>query len=132
MRHHDAPVEALAEPVDPLSEMELRILSGCHEGACLAIAAGERLSVGSEGDCDVLLSDCGLPADAPLQVVYQDGRWAVLRADHDASPNPPGMAPGAIALIGQVQATICAAHLAWTPAMPRAEAAPAPEPEAVD
>lgn len=118
MRHHDPHLGAAAAPAPAMADMELRILSGCHEGASLALAAGERLLVGSDGDCDVLLSDCGLPADAPLQVSCQDGRWFVL------SPGEPeqggeaahaGLLPGTVALLGQVHATVCAAHLEWTP-----------------
>lgn len=106
-----------------LADMELRILSGCHRGACVAMAAGESLRIGSDGDCDVLLSDCGLPADAPLLVAWQGGRWSVRPAQEPAQAGEGAVRPlGAAALLGQVQATICAAHLAWTatpPAVPQ-------------
>lgn len=118
MRHHDPHLGATAAPVATVADMELRILSGCHEGASLALAAGERLLVGSEGDCDVLLSDCGLAADAPLQVSWQDGLWYMCSPQQPAQAGQAaaaGMLPGAVAMLGQVHATVCAAHLEWTP-----------------
>ncbi|WP_159910915.1 type III secretion system inner membrane ring subunit SctD [Pantoea sp. 18069] len=138
MRHHDAHLSARPVPAEPLPDIELRILSGCHQGASLALAAGELLRVGSEGDCEVLLSDCGLDAGAPLQVSWQGGRWFVLspqdqaQAGEDGAPVPPGFALGAAALLGQVHATVCAAHLVWTAvetalALPPADA-PVPQP----
>ena len=106
---------------DALACMELRILSGCHQGARLDIATDERLRVGGEGHCDVLLSDCGLDADMSLQLSWQDGRWFV-QAPGQAMAT--GFALGAAALLGQVQATICAAHLPWEPPAPAAVQAP--------
>ncbi|MBS7777607.1 type III secretion system inner membrane ring subunit SctD [Acidovorax sp. CCYZU-2555] len=131
MRHHDPHLVAAPISDTALLDIELRILSGCHQGASLALAAGELLRVGSEGDCDVLLSDCGLEADAPLQVWWRDGCWFALSAqelasaqeDEAAAPKPRGLALGAVALLGQVHATVCAAHLEWTTI-----AAPAPVP----
>jgi len=139
MRHHDVHFGPRAEPAETLPEIELRILSGCHQGASLDLAAGAVVHVGSEGDCDVLLSDCGLDADAPLQVSWRGGRWFVRAAQdeaHEAHGHGagalPGVALGAPALIGQVHVTVCAAHLDWSavelarPA-PRADATPLPE-----
>lgn len=133
MRHHDAHLSAVLVPSERLADMELRILSGCHQGACLAIAAGELLRIGSEGDCDVLLSDCGLASDAPLQVSWQGGRWWVLSAQ-EPEPGSAGVPLGGVALLGQVQATICAAHLVWAPGAPVGAPAlvPTPAPAPLD
>lgn len=132
MRRHDPHLGAAAAPRAEMVDIELRILSGCHEGASLALAAGERLLVGSDGDCDVLLSDCGLAADAPLQVSWQDGRWFVLPPGAPAQggeATDAGMLLGVVALFGQVHATVCAAHLEWTPMdKPAAATAEAVEP----
>lgn len=106
---------------DALACLELRILSGCHQGARLDIATDERLRVGGVGDCDVLLSDCGLDADMSLQLSWQDGRWFV-QAPGQAMAT--GFELGAAALLGKVQATICAAHLPWEPLAPAAVQAP--------
>lgn len=118
MRHHHPHLGAAPAPAAAMADMELRILSGCHQGASLALAADERLLVGSDGDCDVLLSDCGLAADAPLQVSWQDGRWFVRSPREPAQIGEAadaGLLLGAVALLGQVHATVCAAHLEWTP-----------------
>lgn len=118
MRHHDPHLGPAAAPRAEMADMELRILSGSHEGASLALAAGERLLVGSVGDCDVLLSDCGLEAGAPLQVSWQDGRWCVRSPQEPVQAGEAAdadMLLGVVAPLGQVQATVCAAHLEWTP-----------------
>jgi type III secretion protein D len=136
MRHHDSHLSATAVTGSAQPDMELRILSGCHRGASLAIGAGEPLLVGPEGDCDVLLNDCGLDAQGPLQVSWQGGLWYVLsarqapQAGEAASPQLPGVALGEVALLGQVHATVCAPHLEWrmfTPAaaQPPVDASPA-------
>lgn len=136
MRHHDSHLSAAAVTGTALPDMELRILSGCHQGASLAIAAGEPLLVGAEGDCDVLLSDCGLDAQAPLQVSWQGGLWFVLapqqarQAGEAASPQLTGVALGEVALLGQVHATVCAPHLEWTTITPAAAQPPADAPPA--
>lgn len=103
--------------------VELRILSGCHQGARLAIAEGQLLRVGSADDGDVLLSDCGLPAGAAIQVVWRRGRWSVLPVAEHATATEEGAARlashalGAVARLGQVSATVCAEKDPWPVAL---------------
>lgn len=136
MTDQDAGASAPTEPADMPPVMQLRILSGCHEGASLPIAAGEFLRVGADEDCDVLLSDCGLAAGASLLLSWQQGRWQALPADEPGAAQAPGFALGEVALLGEVGATICASQLPWTPwtsslvaeaATPPASDAPADE-----
>ncbi len=131
------PVQAPAAHAENAG-VQLRILSGCHQGASLPIAADALLRVGSDDDCDVLLSDCGLAAGEAVQVGWQQGRWSVQMPANGPGAEPSSQALGTQALLGQVRATVCAEHAPWpalTPglALPKerdaqAEAAPeAPE-----
>lgn len=101
---------------------ELRVLSGCHAGARAALAGGERL--GATEDCDLVLSDLGLPADASGWVGLAPGRWWV----GSAPPEPTGAeaagqtssshwvaenAWGEAAYLGQVAITVSPADAPW-------------------
>lgn len=90
------------------SALELRVLSGRHQGACLPVDVGESLRIGSEGDCDVLLSDCGLAA--PVRLQLQHGGWTVAE---ESVTTPENHAYGFTALLGQVGVTVCAPHVPW-------------------
>ncbi|WP_315124557.1 type III secretion system inner membrane ring subunit SctD [Comamonas antarctica] len=95
--------------------VQLRILSGCHLGATLAVAPAQQLSVGSDGDCDVLLRDCGLaPGDAVL-IEWEAQRWSMLAADGAAAP--VGWPLGTVALLGGISITLCAGHVPWQAAL---------------
>jgi len=95
--------------------VQLRILSGCHLGATLAVAPAQQLSVGSDGDCDVLLRDCGLaPGDAVL-IEWEAQRWSMQAADGAAAP--VGRPLGTVALLGGISITLCAAHAPWQAAL---------------
>lgn len=97
------------------AEVQLRILSGCHLGATLAVAPAQQLSVGSGGDCDVLLRDCGLaPGDAVL-IEWEAQRWSMQAADGAAAP--AGRPLGTVALLGGISITLCAAHVPWQAAL---------------
>lgn len=106
------PAQATAAPAENAG-VQLRILSGCHQGASLAIAADELLRVGSDDDCDVLLSDCGLAAGESVQVGWQQGRWSVQMPVSGPGAEPSSQALGTQALLGQVHATVCAEHAPW-------------------
>ena len=95
--------------------VQLRILSGCHLGATLAVAPAQQLSVGSDGDCDVLLRDCGLaPGDAVL-IEWQAQRWSMQ--PHDGAAAPVGRPLGTVALLGGISITLCAGHVPWQAAL---------------
>ena len=115
---------------------ELRILTGCHAGARVPLAGGERL--GPHDGCDLILTDLGLPADAGAWVQLATGRWWV-RSD------PPGaesataaqslsawvaeQAWGAVAYLGRVALTVSPADAPWQqvpPGLEPADAAPRP------
>lgn len=108
--------------------MQLRILTGCHQGAALSIAPGQALRVGSEEDCDVLLSDCGLGPGASLQLLWEAEHWTVqpVGAEMQASP-APRFALGDLAQLGQVVATVCAQHIPWQ-TVTQTQAQPQPQP----
>lgn len=113
------PCASVPLAVAPAECMQLRILSGCHQGAVLAISAGERLRVGTDAECDVLLSDCGLTADASLLVFWQADQWWMLSTTQQALAEDPGAALlpgrelGAPASFGTVGATICPQQQPW-------------------
>lgn len=129
------PAQAPAEHAE-IVEMQLRILTGCHQGASLAIASGELLRVGSDDGCDVLLSDCGLALGESVQVGWHEGCWSVRMPASGPVAESSSQALGTAALLGQVHATVCAEHAPWralTPdlALPKTQEAAAPEvPEA--
>lgn len=109
--------------------MELRVLSGCHQGASLPVAANELLRIGGAGDCDVLLSDCGL--SAPVRLALQPGGWTI-QDENEGATAPPMHAFGATALLGQVGVTVCAPHVPWqafVPPLPKESEQDAAEPE---
>lgn len=113
---------------------ELRILTGCHAGARVPLAGGERLGPGD--DCDLILTDLGLPADAGAWIQLATGRWWVRSeaapdsgsADSVASVQPLSawvveQAWGAVAYLGRVAMTVSLADAPWQKVPPGLEPA---------
>ncbi len=123
-----APAESAETPASHADQagVQLRILSGCHQGASLALVPGQSVSVGSDDDCDVWLSDCGLAAGESVQVMWQQAQWSVLsgvqqaQAGEQGAAMPSDHALGAVALLGQVSATVCKTHVPWQAFVPAA------------
>ncbi len=132
MMDRDAQICELEMPAQMQSApwMQLRILSGCHQGASLAIESGQSLSVGCDDGCDVFLSDCGLAAGEWVLVSWQQKRWSALSlaeneaAVQEGAAEPPSHALGAFVLLGQVWATVCAEHISWQAFVPPSGLAP--------
>jgi len=137
MRDLDARDPAL--PAAQAAAVQLRILSGAHQGAAMALEAQQWMRVGSDPDCDVWLSDCGLAAGESVLVGWAQGRWSVRSsvepdaeqpyAESPDHPDHPDQPLGAVAMLGQVGATVCAEHAPWQafvrPPAPSAQSAPA-------
>ncbi|MET1114144.1 MAG: type III secretion system inner membrane ring subunit SctD [Comamonas sp.] len=120
-----APGVAALAAAAPAPHMQLRILSGCHTGARLGIAAGELLRIGCDDDCDVLLRDSGLAPGEAAQVQWQQGRWS-LQAPGVAGGAPASHALGSPALLGSVSLTVCDEDAPWQAAL-APPASPVPE-----
>ena len=98
---------------------ELRILTGCHAGARVPLAGGERL--GPDDGCDLILTDLGLPADAGAWIQIATGRWWVRSdpppadgaAEASAATWIAERAWGAVAYLGQVALTASLADAPW-------------------
>lgn len=103
---------------------ELRILSGCHAGARAPLVGGERLGPGDE--CDLVLSDLGLPEGADGWMGLAARRWWVqsepaLQAGPEAAGGPVLLSSawvgdtawGEVAYLGQVAITVSAADAPW-------------------
>lgn len=98
---------------------ELRILSGLHRGASLALG-GERYVIGASDDADVVLLDPGV--ESRHATLRHDGeRW--LLAALEGSVRSPGsdaeleeyvLAPGGSARIGAVWINVSDASTPWT------------------
>lgn len=111
-------VAEMPQAAVPQELAQLRILSGCHAGASLEIAAGQALSVGCDEDCDVLLRDCGLAPGAPAQLQWQQGCWTLRTAGEERH------ALGSIALLGPVSITVCSGQAPWQEALAPPSLAP--------
>ena len=125
-----------ALPAAQAAAVQLRILSGVHQGATVPLEAQQWMRVGSDPDCDVWLSDCGLAAGESVLVGWAQGRWSVRSSVEPDAEQPDAESPdhsdqplGAVALLGQVGATVCAEHAPWQafvlPPAPSAQSAPA-------
>jgi len=61
-------------------QLELRILTGLHQGARAPVA--NAMSVGSDADCDIVLSDPGMPAQAGhIRVVNQSWHFDAAQTE---------------------------------------------------
>ncbi|MEG1767078.1 MAG: hypothetical protein RR311_01320 [Comamonas sp.] len=116
------------------ARVQLRILSGCHEGAILEIGSAETLRVGAGDDCDVLLRDCGLETGEAVLLAWESRHWSMQVQGSDAAPISRPL--GTVALLGRISVTLCAAHAPWQAALapPEVEEEPAaaPPPAAPD
>ena len=100
---------------------ELRILTGCHAGARVAVAGGERL--GADDACDLILTDLGLSAGAAAWLQIATGRWGVASGP-DAAPHwVAEQAWGTAAYLGQVAMTVSLPDAPWQPVPPGLEPA---------
>lgn len=97
------------------AQVQLRILSGCHQGATLAIAPAQRLLAGAGDDCDVLLRDCGLAPGAGVLIAWEAQRWSMQAADGAGAPAEQPL--GTVALLGRISITLCAEHAPWQAAL---------------
>lgn len=116
------------------ARVQLRVLSGCHQGATLDVAPAETLRVGAGDDCDVLLRDCGLDAGASVLLAWEAQRWSMQAQGGDAAPISQPL--GTVALLGRISITLSAEHAPWQAALALPEAdvasATAPSEEASD
>ena len=118
---------------------ELRILTGCHAGARVAVAGGERL--GSQDACDLILTDLGLSAGAAAWLQIASERWGVTSDPDTGSHWVAEQIWGTVAYLGQVAMTVSLPHVPWqsvppglgpaggTPLLVEAPPVVAPEPE---
>lgn len=107
---------------DKVPVLELRVLSGCHEGARAPMAEG-RLRVGVDDDCDVILTDLVLMGEKGEYVwlYVQEGRWSVrgLPADDETPASTaqrilvPASSLGTVAMLGGVALTVSDANAPW-------------------
>lgn len=113
---------------------ELRVLTGCHAGARVPLAGGERL--GPDDGCDLILTDLGLPAEAGAWVQLATGRWWVRSDPPGADPADGASAQslpswvaeqawGVVAYLGQVALTVSPADAPWQQVPSRLEPAAA-------
>lgn len=113
-----------AQPDDLGQDTELRVLSGCHAGARVPLAAALRIGAGD--DCDLIVSDMALPPGAQAWLLAAAGHWKVLAqprqagAANDATgPDAaddawvPPTAWGGVARLGGVAITVSAPHASW-------------------
>ncbi len=128
---------------DPGQDAELRVLSGCHAGARVPLAAALRIGAGD--DCDLIVSDMALPPGAQAWLLAAGGHWKVLTqpraadaANDAAEAEATGEAwvlPttwGGVALLGGIAITVSAPHSSWqaVPLGDVAAAIPPPQPVA--
>ena len=94
-------------------DRELRILSGLHRGALLPLKPGEKLTIGSDPGCDVVLVDQGIASLAmSVQLVAQE--WEIERFDVRGQLTDTRRLPiGDPVLLGGVVLTVEASTQAW-------------------
>ncbi len=122
------------------ADVQLRVLSGCHQGATLAVAPAQRLLVGAGADGDVMLRDCGLAPGEAVLIAWEAQRWSMQAADGTGAPAERPL--GTVALLGGISITLCAEHAPWQAALvlapeggaaataqAQADSGQAPEPE---
>lgn len=97
-----------------MSDMQLRILTGTHAGACAALPDHE-LSLGADSECDIVLADAGLqPRHARL---VRDGDSCLVHwlPGEPGAPlqAPVALRPGLAVAIGSVIVAVDAADAPW-------------------
>ncbi|ALM86413.1 type III secretion system inner membrane ring subunit SctD [Bordetella sp. N] len=96
-------------------ELELRILTGLHQGARAPVA--DAISVGSDADCDIVLSDPGMPARAGrIRLTRLSWRFDPAPTDAVAAaaiPSAAGTAPGAVLRVGPVWVSVARMTDPW-------------------
>lgn len=89
---------------------ELRVLTGTHAGA-RAILAGLPQTLGSDADCDLILSDTGVQAHHARLELREDGSTLLVWAD-DSLP-PLEIQPGEGAALGPVHIVVEPSDAPW-------------------
>ena len=110
---------------------EFRVLNGCHTGARARVVGGER--IGNTDDCDLILSDLNLQANAPVWLCISASGWCLL--DHpptdDQAPDAAQLTTenelGAAVFLGGIAIAVCEAESAWPAAPAAPEVASSPE-----
>ena len=93
---------------------ELRILSGLHRGALLPLNEGEKLTIGSDPGCDIVLVDPGIHALVLSVQLASDG-WEIERFDSKGQITDTQHLPsGAVALVCGVVLTVVDSSQVWT------------------
>ncbi|WP_255702023.1 type III secretion system inner membrane ring subunit SctD [Bordetella sp. LUAb4] len=98
-------------------QLELRILTGLHQGA--SVPAANAMSVGSDADCDIVLSDPGMPALAGyIRVVNQTWQFDAEPTDTaDAEETAPRterpLEPGLPLRVGPVWISVAPVADPW-------------------
>jgi type III secretion protein D len=102
------------------SPLELRVLTGLHEGARAPVVGGERLGE-APGD-DMVLTDVGAGVGAWL--VLGDGCWGLsAKAVPEGEEGGAATAWGAILYLGELALTVSPASAPWPAAVARRSAA---------
>ena len=104
--------------------LELRVLSGCHEGARALVAGGERL--GEAPSDDLVLTDVGSGVGAWL--VLEDGRWGLSSQPAAEAETAAQAAFGEVLYLGAQALTVSAPSAPWPSGLvgrPAAAARPA-------
>ncbi len=91
---------------------ELRVLTGTHAGARALVAQSEQV-LGSDPECDLVLSDEGVLARHARLELREDGASVLSWLDGDLDPLV--IRPGQGAAIGPVTIAIDAADAPWSP-----------------
>lgn len=83
--------------------LELRILSGMHAGARVALKDGAYL-IGSQADCDLVLTDEGVLPEHAYLSPQGNGEWEVdwNTAETEDGPAPSSLQPGKAFALGPV------------------------------
>ncbi len=95
-------------------ELELRILTGLHRGARAPVADGAWL--GSDADCDIVLSDPGIPSRAGrIRIAGRTWRFDEAgEASSDAAVASAALLePGATLRLGRVRISVAPAAAPW-------------------
>ncbi|HSV44210.1 MAG TPA: type III secretion system inner membrane ring subunit SctD [Ramlibacter sp.] len=91
--------------------LELRILSGIHQGASAALA-GTGLLIGGAPECDIVLADAGVHA-RHARLEPGEGGWCLLAAQGAQEGAPVLLQPGVAAMVGPVTVTVDAPGAPW-------------------
>ncbi len=93
---------------------ELRVLCGLHRGACLPLASGERLSVGSGPECDVVLVDPGVRSHELSVAADDEGLLLTRHSDSAEQESAQRLAWGQPWVCGEVVLMACSEHEPWS------------------